>query len=287
MPIGPPDSEVLDYWATLSSCLTDLDITVDAVYKRRLEPTFLNKLTRLTRLAFRELDHPSHAHVKDGPHYAFELPDLRDLCLSNLLADTLELQCPQLQLLRIEGCIMDRVYLQASLEHLHVEDSCLDFAHEGFPTANLVGLTYMSLTNENHIDLEALPLMTRLHTLNLHIWVGSLPASQPNSLRDLTLVFSIDKSWDSSVIPLVQQLHAVESICIKVHSQHSALIGDKSLHDDLRPFLAMDSLRHLRFWKLQWWRMSAAQVWKASALRQLGELEAEVIRSGRKLHLRY
>ena len=35
-PMGPPDSEVLDYWATLSSCLTDLDITVDPVYKRRL-----------------------------------------------------------------------------------------------------------------------------------------------------------------------------------------------------------------------------------------------------------
>ena len=285
--MGPPDSEMLDYWATLSSCLTDLDILVDPIYKQRLEPAYLNKLTRLTRLAFRESDHPSHAHDRDGPDYAFGLPELKDLCLSNLLADTLELQCPQLQLLRIEGCSMNSFYLQASLEHLHVEDSCVDFVHKGFPTANLVGLTYLSLTNEYHIDLEALPLMTRLHTLNLHIWVGSLPASLPNSLQDLTLVFSTDEAWDSSVIPLVQQLRAVESICIEVHSQHSALIGDKSLDHDLRPFLAMDSLRHLRFWKLQWWRVSAAQVWTASALRQLGELEAEVIRSGRKLHVRY
>ena len=41
VPMGQPDKEVLDYWATLSSCLTDLDITVDPIYKRRLEPGFL------------------------------------------------------------------------------------------------------------------------------------------------------------------------------------------------------------------------------------------------------
>ena len=288
LPARPPDSKKLDYWATLSSCLTDLDIAMDPQEPQLLQPAYLNELTRLTRLAFREEDHTSSdAQEELWSRYAFELPELKNLCLSNLLVDTLKLQCPQLKILRIEGCAMDKLYLQASLQHVHLEDSTLHLVHEGFPIANLIGLTYLSLNNEQDIDVEALPLMTWLHTLNFYIWDGSLPVSLPNSLRDLTLVFSSDEAWDSLVIPLVQQLRGVESICIEIYSQDSALIGDKSLDHDLRPFLAMTTLRHLQFWNLQWWRVSGPQVWKASALRQLGELEAEVIRSGNKLQLRY
>ena len=69
--MGPPESKLLDYWATLSSCLADLDITVDPTDMQLLQPAYLNELTRLTRLAFRELVHTSgHEDEDDGPHYA-------------------------------------------------------------------------------------------------------------------------------------------------------------------------------------------------------------------------
>ena len=55
----------------------------------------------------------------------------------------------------------------------------------------------------------------------------------------------------------------------------------------LKPNLAMRSLRHLQFLNSDYCKGDAPQVWKASALRQLGELEAEVVRSGKKPQLTY
>ena len=89
------------------------------------------------------------------------------------------------------------------------------------------------------------------------------------------------------MIPLMQQLPRVESIRISIYSQDGGSIGDKSLDHDLRPFLAMSSLRLLQFGKSFRWNESASQLWKASTLRQLGELEAEVVKLGKKLQLRY
>ena len=260
---------MLDYWATLSNCLTDLDITVDITEDMQLLlPAYLTKLSRLTRLAIDELDHTcGDAHAENRICYTLELPELKVLCLNNLYTDTVKLQCPQLQLLRIVNCAMD-IYLQAPLEHLHLEERALNCVHEGFPVTNLAGLTYLCIDVADGPDAETLPLMTRLHTLNFQVWqLGRLPANLPNSLRDLTLVFSTDEAWDSLVIPLVQKLPEVESIRIDIHSHRRDLIGHISLDHDLRPFLAMRSLRHLQFWNLQYGKASASQVWKASALR--------------------
>ena len=279
---------MLDYWATLSNCLTDLDIAVDITEDiQLLQPAYLIELSRLTRLAIDVLDDTSgDAYDYNQIRYTLRLPQLKVLCLTNLYIDTMELHCPQLQLLRIVFCAMD-VYLQASLEHLHLEDSSLD-VHKGFPSTNLAGLTYLCIDDADGPDAEALPLMTRLHTLKFQVWqLGRLPAKLPNSLRDLTLVFSTDERWDSLVIPLVQQLPEVESIRIDIHSHRRDLIGHLSLDHNLRPFLAMRSLRHLQFWNSMYCKGNAPQLWKASALRQLGELEAEVVRSGKKLQLRY
>ena len=124
--------------------------------------------------------------------------------------------------------------------------------------------------------LQRLPLMTWLHELDLQFYACSLPANLSSSLRDLTLVFHESSSWDSSVIPLVQQLPGMVSIRIRIDVQHT---GDLSLDHDLRPFLAMKSLRRLQ--------LGDSQVWRANALRQLGELEAEVVRPGKRLELRY
>ena len=81
------------------------------------------------------------------------------------------------------------------------------------------------------------------------------------------------------MIPLLQQLPKAEAICIYIHPMHNAFIGTQSLDHDLRPFLAMKALHFLQ--------LGNSQIWKASALSQLGELEAEVIRTGKKLQLGY
>ena len=277
-----PDSKLLDYWATLSSCLTDLDLSMDSVDKQLLHPAYLNVLTRLTRLAFGEAN-DSDSHEEEA-HYAFELPELKVLCIYNLWAAALDLHCPQLISLRVDGCAIGKLCLQAyALEHLHNACSAPFFIHEGFPITNLIGLTYLSLDVASDIETEAvlfrgLPLMTRLRVLDLPMNTR-LPAKLPDSLRDLTLVFCSDKAWDSLVIPLMQQLPGVESIRIWFSSGHPSFMGDKCIDHDLMPFLAMKSLKLLLLGK--------TYVWRASALRQLGELEAEVVRLGMRLELLY
>ena len=282
-PAGPPRNKLLDYWATLSRCLTDLEVSTDP--QLLLQPAYLNELTRLTRLSLDgATPQNGQAHEDDGPHYAFQLPELASLHLSNLWAGILNLLCPQLTRLHIEGCAISKLYLHASLKHLHYEFSAILLMHKGFPITNLIGLTYLSCYASLDIDSEAvlvqgLPLMTQLQFLELQINRGKLPASLPSSLRDLTMTFSANRAWDSSVIPLVQQLPEARAIRIYVETKRNAFIGNLSLDHDLMPFLAMTSLNYLV--------LGNPQVWKASALCQLGEVEAEVVRSGKKLFLRY
>ena len=284
VPVGLPNSKLLDYWATLSSCLTELEVSKDPIDKQLLQPAYLNQLTRLTRLAFGEPD-DSNSNEEDGCSYAFELPELKSLCLEFLRASDLHLQCPQLTHLRIVGCFIGKVYLQASLKRLHHMRSASRLIHEGFPITNLIGLTYLSFnggdydTESEAVLFQALPLMTRLRALDLLINMCSLPATLPSSLQDLTVYFSQKRVWDSLVIPLAQHLPGVESIRIYTPSQGIGFIGDRSLDHDLMPFLAIRSLEILQ--------LGNSQMWKPSALRQLGELEAEVVRSGKELELIY
>ena len=287
VPTGSPNSKLLDYWATVSSCLTNLEILMDPADKQHLQPAYLNQLTRLTRLAFGE-SADSDSHEEDGFHYAFELPELKMLCLGCLWASNLQLHCPQLKHLRFAGCFIGKVYLQASLESLHHMDSVSLLIHEGFPMTNLIGLTYLSFNSSDYdttggtleaVLFQGLPSMTRLRVLDLSISLGSLPANLPNSLQDITIFFSYGRVWDSSVIPLLQQLPRVEAIRIYTPSPGIGFIGDSSLDHDLRPFLAMKSLKVLQ--------LGNSNMWKPSALHQLGELEAEVVKSGSKLDFDY
>ena len=274
VPTDPPDSKLIDYWATLSSCLTGLSISIDPADKQLLQPIYLNQLTSLTRLELGESGPISD--WADEFHYALKLPALKVLCVDCLKASNLQLQCPQLKTVHIESFISARLHLQASLKHLHYAKGGEFSIHEGFPITNLIGLTCLSLRVTYDIDTgaalsQALPLMTRLRILNMVINMCSLPVTLPSSLRDVTLRFSSSREWDSSVIPLLQQLPYVESICIIPFDARVGLVGDLSLDHDLRPFLAMRSLR-----LLQLGCEGHSHVWKASALRQLGEFEAEV-----------
>ena len=294
VPARPPDSKLLDYWATLSSCLTNLDLEVDRSHSP-LQPAYLKELTGLTRLSFHERnDTIDDADEEEWPDYAFEFPVLKLLEFGYLQVGSMNMQCPQLYNLSIKDCIMGKLHIQASLKDLYISDSTYALLHEGFPMSNLSGVTNLRLDGNHDIGSEAglfqrLPLMTLLQILHLGVGQCKLPANLPSSLRDLTIVFNTDRAWDSSVIPLVQSLPIVETIRIYIRSQHddSIAIGDKSLDHDLRPFLAMSLLRHLQFSKPFYWDEKASQLWKASALRQFGELEAEVLRLGHKLQLRY
>ena len=171
----------------------------------------------------------------------------------------LQLQCPQLQTLRIERFIIGKLHLHASLEHLHYAEGGDFFVHEGFPITNLIGLTYLSLnvsydTVTEAALLQGLPLMTQLRVLDMCIKMCSLPATLPASLRDVTLGFSWDRTWDSSVIPLLQQLPGVESIRLHSLTQGTIFLGDESLDCDLRPFLAMKSLKVLQLGDSRVWK---------------------------------
>ena len=293
VPAGLPDSKLLDYWATLSSCLTGLDLNVDRSDSSLLQPAYLKELTRLTWLSFyEEADIVDDADQVLWPNYAFEFPELIDLDFSNIQSGDMDLKCPQLCILSMQDCIMGKLHIQASLKDLCLSDSTCVLLHEGFPMSNLSGLTRLRLdgnmnTNSEAFIFQQLPVMTLLQFLHLGINLCSLPPKLPSSLRDLTLVFRTDRAWDSSVIPIVQHLPRVESVRISIHSQHGGSIGNKSLDHDLRPFLAMSSLRLLQFSKSLRWDENASQLWKASTLRQLGELEAEVVRLGKKLQVRY
>ena len=285
MPMRPPNTELLDYWATMSSCLTDLQISMDTRDKPLLQPAYLNELTRLTRLEIGE-----DGSLDSHDNCAFELPELKILELKGVSAGNLELQCLQLEVLSTEWCTIGKLYLQASLEHLYHESSTPILVHEGFPITNLLGLTYLSVEECGDNEAEAvlfqgLPLMARLRILSLSLHTCSLPPSLPSSLRAFTLSFSTVKGWDSAVIPLVQQLPRVESIRISASSQHSGSFGCKSLDHDLRPFLAMESLKLLQLGDPD--ARPESRVWKPSALRQLGELEAEVMRLGKDLEIVY
>ena len=256
--------------------------------KRLLQPAYLNALTQLTRLEFGEesdLD-----NQENGAHYAFELPELKVLELRGLCAGDLDLQCSQLKVLSIECCTIGKLHLQASLQHLHHELSAPILLHEGFPVSNLIGLDFLHLEDDGHKEAEAvlfqgLPLMSRLRILSLSIHTCSLPTSLPSSLQDFTLYFSSARGWDSSVIPLVQQLPRVESIRIYASSQHAGPFGHCSLDHDLRPFLALEGLQLLQLGNTE--ARPSSRPWRASALRQLGELEAEVVRLGKDLEIVY
>ena len=193
VPAGLPNSKLMDYWATLSSCLTELDLEMDSVDRQPLQLAYLNQLTRLTRLAFGEAD-PTGNWAEAFP-YVFKLPALQVLCVDCLGADDLHLQCPQLQSLRIERFSIDKVHLHASLEHLHYADGGDFSIHEGFPITNLIGLTYLSLdvtydTVTEAALLQGLPLMTRLRVLDMRIKSCGLSAILPG----ITLSFGYETS---------------------------------------------------------------------------------------------
>ena len=71
-----------DYWQTLSSCLTDLHLKVDAGHAEELQPCLLKGLSRLTFLKF-ELTYDDESGCQCDNLPQLELPELRQLVVGH------------------------------------------------------------------------------------------------------------------------------------------------------------------------------------------------------------
>ncbi|CAK0787109.1 hypothetical protein CVIRNUC_010325 [Coccomyxa viridis] len=162
----------------------------------------------------------------------------------------------------------------------------------------MLGLTRLTLSpNSGHepgIDealFKGLSLMTRLQQLDRLITCDRLTGSHalPASLREIRLLYwgstAASSQWDGSLVPVLQQLPAVEVIWLDFgtadtpwHHAHRPF-GHQELDFPLSPFREMKSLRVLH--------LGSYRFWKPEAMRQLGVFEAELARSRSKLRLMY
>ena len=75
---GTHSSWHADYWQTLSSCLTDLYLKVDAGHAEELQPCLLKGLSRLTFLKY-ELTYDDESGFQCDNFPQLDLPELRQL----------------------------------------------------------------------------------------------------------------------------------------------------------------------------------------------------------------
>ena len=170
--------------------------------------------------------------------------------------------------------------------------------HEGFPLSNLLGLTRLVLHTLEYREegteetlFRGLPFMMCLQLLDLSITRDRLTGNHalPASLREVRLFYwgktAATSRWDSSLVPVLQQLPAVEVIKLQFGMPRSSWnhadrpFGDQELDFPLSPFMQMKSLRVLQ--------LGTYRFWKPEGMRQLGIFEAELVRSRSKVRLMY
>ena len=139
-----------------------------------------------------------------------------------------------------------------------------------------------SLSIGCHADAEevlfsALPLMQRLHTLDLGINQGRLLQGLPHSLCEVRLHFTHVTGWDDAVIPVLQRLSGLKELKINIQLYSEDTLA--RLSGDLRPCMAMQ--------KLCTFQLGPWKAWTPSSFKALGLLEAELIKSGSTLKLIY
>ena len=272
---------MLDFWHTLSDCLTKLDIDVDWTQPQMLlQPQLLRQLTALTAMTFSVIG-GDKADVLEGE--VLDLPELRSLYVNSYWGRPLVLNCRKLTSLTMVGCDpMGLVSLQAPLKNLHAAGSGEFTIHPGFPLTNFLDLVSLSIecTYDGEDELcQMFPQMTKLKTLDMCINEGRLLQSLPQSLCAVSLMFMAGESWDGAVLPVLQQLPELTDLTIDIQTFGDALATLTSDLSKLRPFMAMQKLCSLQ--------LGDWQAWTASSLRMLGQFEAELARSGSKLELDY
>ena len=211
------------------------------------------------------------------------------------------MHCPKLTKIRMYSCWLGgagRLCLRAPLEDMQFYSSNIFYLHDGFPLSNMLGLTRLTLhcsdDREEGVEealFKGLPSMTRLQEPDLYITRDRLTGNHalPTSLREIRLLYwgmtAATSPWDSSLVPVLQQLPAVEIIRLEFGTPHTSWnhthrpFGDQELDFPLSPFKEMKSLRILH--------LGSYNFWKPDGMRQLGMLEAELARSRRKLRFTY
>ena len=274
-----PKPGLLNFWHTLSDCLTILGFQMDWLQSHmRFQPQLLRELRALTYLTL-SLGESRAADVLEGD--ILDLPALKILVVQGYWARKLQLECPKLASLTMDSCDpLGKVSLQASLRTLNVRSSGEFSMHNGFPLTNFLDLVTLKIECECDQEEEffqSLPLMTKLQTLELGIYKGDLLRSLPQSLRQVGLYFIACECWDSHIIPVLQQLSELRELTIEVSGCVYGSESPASLSCDLRPFMSM---RHLHTLTIGMWR-----AWTPSSLSALAQFEAELIKAGSKLKL--
>ena len=193
-----------------------------------------------------------------------------------------------------------RLCLRAPLIDMQILSSSIFCLHNDFPLINMLGLTRLTLSSSGYEDgidealFKTLSLMTRLQLLDLSSTCDRLTGSHalPASLREIRLLYwgstAASSQWDGSLVPVLQQLPAIEVIWLDFGMSHTAEdswhhghrpFGHQELDFPLSPFREMKSLRVLH--------LGSYRFWKPEAMRQLGMFEAELARSRRKLRFTY
>ena len=290
-----PDKAMLNFWHTLSDCLTVLEIDAsDNAPNLQLQPQLLKQLTALTKLTF---------HARGGPdvdvlvNSTLHLPQLRTLCLDGYWGRDLVLDCPKLTNLTLGGWggleedVVYLVSLQARLECFRVRWSSYFRMHAGFPVANFLDVVSLSVECRKDDGEEelfaALPLMKKLQTLELKVHQGWLLTDLPQSLCEVALEYTSVAGWDDRVIPALQKLPELQhlKIFLRWNGKDSDTEGSDAeeepatLSCDLRPFTALQKLCTLQ--------VGPREAWAPSSLRTLGELQAELVMSSSKRHWRF
>ena len=289
-----PAEFVRHYWASLSSCLTDLSICFGdpSNCERVLETELLNQLARLSKLEFEGNDRD---RSNDEAHaLGLALPELKALHISRVKGMSISLNCPRLTDLQIADCSPSgQVSLQAALQRMRFDTTSGFALHEGFPLSNLLRLTCLKVNcsfESEHDLFQGLTLMLQLETLELVINKCRLPDRLPRHLREVALRFRHGQLWNmlcSNTLTALQKLAYAETIHIHVDMPtiyyDSGLAGTAEIDVPLSPFIAMKRLRILELGD----KVVSQQIWKPSALRALGRFEGELARSGSKLDFTY
>ncbi len=274
-----PHAGVLDFWRTLSGRITDLTFHVNWKQQQMLlQPHLLRELSALTALTF--IVTGCEEAVGEGD--ILNLPELKTLCIQGHDNRDITLECPKLTSLTLTSSLpMGDVTLQAPLQEFFAASSGDFRMHDGFPLTNFLDLVSIDLKCDmdgEYKFMRVLPEMKKLQKLRLDVWEADSFLSFPQSLRKVELRFICLGDWSNSAIPLLQELPELTELSIELEFDPRDPSG-ANLSADLKPFMAMQKLRTFQ---LGHW-----EAWSPSTFKALGELEAELVRSGSKLQLLY
>ena len=191
------------YWAALSSSLVEFSFTMDDEY----EPIYMAQLNRLTNLtSLKVCNRPRGRGNPEVPRsYVLNLPELRNLHLTNLKVNHLELQYTRLRKLTLDYCRSEgRLWLHVPLQELFFRGTYSPDAVKGFLLSEFYSLTRLYYDTRCEMSLSALysilPFLSGLRTLGLNLehQCHDLPEHLPANLQSLRCL--VHGTWASNVL---------------------------------------------------------------------------------------